>query len=272
LSTDNAPVTNEALQKTVGSVKTAAMELVIAFPQDVEHARDGIREIKRRRDVINSHCDPGIKQAHALHKQLVGDKKKLTDELNEAERIIKRKVGDYQIECERIAREEQEKARLAAEAESKRQIEAARKKIEKALEKAGTIQEKIAAVTAVIEDEATSETELELAERQLEVLNLQLQGLNDQAQAAQEKAEDIAAAPAYIPPAAVVEKTKGVGVKKIYIITSIDNDKLIKAISEGKGSAALVKSWDETMLKKLAGMGIFLPGVAYQEDRSISVR
>ena len=111
-----------------------------------------------------------------------------------------------------------------------------------------------------------------MAERQLEVLNLQLQGLNDKAQEAQEKAVEIAEAPAYIPPAAVVEKTKGVGVKKVYVITSIDSAVLVKAISEGKGSASLVKSWDETMIKKLAGMGIFLPGVGYQEDRTISVR
>jgi len=268
----NPVATNETLQRAVGTVKDAAMILKVASPADVEHARDGIREIKRRRDVINDHCDSGIKQAHALHKQLVADKKRLTDELDEAERIIKRKVGDYQIECERLAREEQEKARKAAEVEQQRKVEAARKKIEKALEKAGTIQEKIDAVTAVIEDETTTDTELALAERQLEVLNLQLQGLNDKAQEAQEKAVEIAEAPAYIPPAAVVEKTKGVGVKKVYDILSIDSAKLIKEIAEGKGNANLVKEWDITTLKKLALLGIFMTGVSYGENRSISVR
>jgi hypothetical protein len=47
---------------------------------------------------------------------------------------------------------------------------------------------------------------------------------------------------------------------------------LIKAIAGGKGSAGLVKAWDETMLKKLAIMGIFFEGVQYQEERIVSVR
>lgn len=272
MATSEITKTNEDLQRVATSVKVAANALIVKCPDDVENARDGIREIKRRRAVIDEHCDPGIKQAHALHKQLVADKKKLTDELDKAEKIIKRKVGDYQLECERKAEEERQRAQKEAEVQRQRQIDAARKKIEKAMEKAGGIQEQIAALQAVIEDESTTDTELELAERQMEVLKLQLQGENDKAREAQERAEDIATAPAYIPPAAVVEKTKGVGVKKVYIITSIDNSALIKAISEGKGSAALVKSWDETMLKKLAAMGIFLPGVGYQEDRSVSVR
>ena len=263
--------TTDALKAEVSPVKVNATAMVIKAPEHVELARDFIRGIKERRAKVDETFDKHIKAAHQAHKDLVATKRTFTDDLDEAEKIIKRKVGDYNVEQERLALEAQQKAQREAEAENNRKIEAARKKIAAAMEKSGNLQEQIDSVQAIIEDENTNDTDLELAERQLEVLKRQQQRILDQAQVQQEKAEDIAAAPAYIAPAAVVEKTKGVGVKKVYLVTAVDSSKLIAAIAGGKYPATLVKSWDETTIKKMAGMGVFLPGVTYQEDRTVRI-
>ena len=262
----------DSLKAEVSPVKVNAQALIIKTAEHVEAARDFIRVIKDRRTKVDATFDQHIKAAHAAHKALVATKKTFTDDLDEAERICKQKMGAYQLECERIAREEQEKARIAAEAERQKQIAAAQKKIEATLSKAGTVQEKAAALEASLQNDEMDETTRGIAERQLEVLRLQLQGLEDKAQEVQRKAEEVAEAPAFIPPAAVVEKTAGVSAKKTYNIVSIDAATVIKAIAIGKYPVNLVKAWDETMMKKLALMGVFVDGVQYKEERSISVR
>jgi hypothetical protein len=262
----------DSLKAEVSPVKVNAQALVIATQQHVEAARDFIRTIKERRGKVDATFDVHIKAAHQAHKALVATKKTFTDDLDEAERIIKNKVGFYQLEQERLARIEQEKARKKAEAEQQKAIEAAQKKIAATLSKAGTVTEKVDALEYALEHDSLDETERALVERQLEVLRLQLQGLEDKAAEAQRRAEEAAEAPAYIPPAAVVEKTAGVSGKKTYVVAVTEPMVLIKAIAEGKGSAGLVKAWDETTLKKLALLGIFLPGVEYKEDRTIVVR
>ncbi len=262
----------DSLKAEVSPVKANAQKLVISEAQHVEAARDFIRTIKERRNKVDATFDIHIKAAHAAHKALVATKKTFTDDLDDAERIIKGKVGAYQLECERLAKIEQEKARIAAEAEQRKIVEAAQKKIAATLAKSGTVNEKIAYLEYSLIHDSLDDTTRGLCERQLEVLRLQLQGLEDKAAVAQRKAEEAAEAPAYIPPAAVAEKTAGVSGKKTYLVTVTEPMTLIKAIADGKGSAGLVKAWDETMIKKLALMGIFLPGVQYQEERIVSVR
>ncbi|KAF0218821.1 MAG: hypothetical protein FD174_2604 [Geobacteraceae bacterium] len=267
-----AVIQADKLMETVAPVKLAAMELVVSAPAHVEIARDGIREIKRRREVIDSHCDPGIKQAHQLHKQLVADKKKLTDELDEAEKIIKRKVADFQLEQERITKEAEEQARKEAEAEKQKILTAAQGKITKAMNAGNKLEEQIAALQLLIENAETTETEREMAKRQMEVLWLKLEGQQDKAAEAQRQAEIAAEAITVIPLAAIPAKTAGVSGKKVYNIVSIDAETLIKAIAEGKAPANLVKSWDEAAIKKFRGMNMAFAGVQYAEDRQVSVR
>ena len=273
-----AVITIPALPSTVsGSLEAtspliaAAKALVIRSAEDVVKVRDFCSTVTAKMALIDEKFDPNIKAWHAGHKGALALKKEFYTPCEEAIRIGKGHIKVWDMEQERLAEQARQKAQRDADALRQKQIQAAQAKIAKALEKAGSIEEKIAACNAVIEDENTSETELALAERQLEVFQLQLQGLEDKAREAQEKAQDIAEAPAYIPAAAVVEKTKGVSSKKVYIITSIDNAALIKAIAEGKGFPTLVKAWDETEIKRLAARGAFLPGVGYQEDRNVRI-
>lgn len=266
------PIVTDSLKAEVDPVKIAASSIVISTPADVEPVRDFIRKIKERRDRVDDTFDKHIKAAHQAHKALVATKKTFTDVLDEAERIAKGKIGTFTLEQEKIAKEAAEKARLEAEAEQRRKIEAANKVIERAVGSSSKIENQIEELKKITENLLEPEMTRNLAERQIEVLTLKLQGLEDKAREAQQKAEQIAEAPAYIPPAAVQEKTAGVSAKKTYLVTVTDPMTLIKAIASGTGSAGLVKAWDETMIKKLALMGIFLPGVSYQEERTISVR
>ena len=262
----------EQLQSEVSPVKIQATTLVVQVADDVVIARDFIKTLKNHRAKIDATFDQHIRAAHKAHKDLVATKKTFTDSLDEAERIIKVKIATYQIEQERIAKEAAEKARLEFETEQKRLVENAQKRITATLNKADTVQEKIASLEYSLEHDRLDDTTRGMVERQIEVFRIQLQGLDDKAAEAQRKAEAAAEAPAFIPPAAVMEKTSGVSVKKTYAVTVTDPMALIKAIASGTGSPGLIKSWDETMIKKLALMGIFLLGVSYQEDRAISVR
>jgi hypothetical protein len=272
MTTALSTTVTDSLKAEVSPIKVNAQALVITTQQHVEAARDFVRIIKERRGKVDATFDVHIKAAHQAHKALVATKKSFTDDLDEAEKIIKSKMGFYQLEQERLARIEQEKARIKAEEEQRKIVEAAQKKIAATLSKAGTVAEKVETLEHALEHDCLNETERGLIERQLEVLRLQLQGLEDKAAEAQRMAEEAAEAPTYISPAAVVEKTAGVSGKKVYIVAVTEPMVLIKAIAEGKGSAGLVKAWDETMIKKLALLGIFLPGVEYKENRAIVVR
>lgn len=263
----------DSLKAEVSPIKAKAEAMIINTTADVELARDFIKAIKERRAKIDETFDKNIKDAHLLHKGLVATKKTFTDVLDDSEKTVKMKIGGHQLKCEQEAREAAEKARKEFEADQQRKIEAYRKRIDATLAKAGTIQEKVAALEAQLSGADMMEgIEQTLIERQLEVLRLQLQGLEDKALEAQQKAEEVAETPAYIPPAAVVEKTAGVSSKKVYNIVNIDATVLIKAIASGKFPVNLVKAWDETMIKKFAGLGIFCDGVSFEETRAISVR
>jgi len=262
----------DTLKAEVSPVKVNAQALVISEAQHVEAARDFIRVIKERRSKVDATFDAHIKAAHQAHKALVATKKTFTDDLDEAERTIKQKVGSYQLACEHQARIEQEKARKEAEAAQQKAIEAANRLIDKAVKSSSSVEVQITELLKIAENVMEPEPVRIMAERQIEVLRLKLQGLEDKAAEAQRRAEEAAEAPAFIPPAAVIEKTAGVSGKKTYVVTVPDPIKLIKAIAEGKGSAGLVKEWDFTTLKKLAILNVFLPGVEYREDRTIVVR
>lgn len=264
-------------QEFVAPVLKAANDLVVDCHEALGWARDGKLEIKRRLAVINDHCDPGIKQAHQLHKQLVADKKKLTDELEQADRIINGKVSAYHIEQERKAEAENLRLQKEAEWERQRTIDDANLKMEAALKNTTTLEEKITAAQQILDDPASTDMERELAERQITIYQMQLNGLQDRAREEQEKVQEVAESVVYVTPVAVQqERVKGMSSRKVYKVVGIDPMTLIKAIAEGRAPLTVLKAWDKafdlTALGKMKTLGMSHPGVAYQEDYSISTR
>lgn len=100
------PERAKALKVTDGTTYTSAAETLQA--------------IKALRTRIGETFDPHIKRAHESHRALLREKQDAEAPLLEAESLIKRTLSDYQVEQERIRREEerrqQEEARKAEEA------------------------------------------------------------------------------------------------------------------------------------------------------------
>jgi hypothetical protein len=69
---------------------------------------NGKEQIKK----IEAHCDPRIKTAHELHKDLLGDKNKFLEPIKQARRVIGHKMSIYM--------EEQKRIRLVKEAEDRK--------------------------------------------------------------------------------------------------------------------------------------------------------
>jgi hypothetical protein len=104
--------------------------LVVRDPVTYEEAAEllkGIKKLKREADKV---FDPAIKKASEAHKAMLGAKRKVTDPLTDAEKILKRSMGTWAEaeEQKRIAaqRAAEEEARAQAEADRQAEVDAAK--------------------------------------------------------------------------------------------------------------------------------------------------
>lgn len=127
----------DQLQKETSIAKATAADVVVDSHGSFENAGLFLVNIKTIRKNIAETFDHLIKSAHDQHKSIIAEKKKHDTPLNDAERIVKLKMGTYTQEQERIARQEQQrKEREAREAEETRRLAEA-----EALEKEGRTEE-----------------------------------------------------------------------------------------------------------------------------------
>ncbi len=115
--------TSSELEAKVPAVVSLASALEVKTAEQYTGAADTLKEIKAARDAVNDFFDPMVKAAHQAHKVTVAKKKALSDPLDYAEGIVKRKLLDYRTEQERIA--EAERQRLQAIADEKARKERA---------------------------------------------------------------------------------------------------------------------------------------------------
>jgi hypothetical protein len=272
-ATTTAIARPEDLQVEASPVVQNASSLVVTSRAESAGAMDVLREIKARRKKIDETFDEHISSAHKAHKALVAKKKTFTDELDQAERIIKGKIGNFELaerkradEEERIRREEAEKDRL-------RLLGNAQGKITKAMGASAKIEEQIAALHVVIASPDSSELEAELAARQVEVLRLKLEGQQEKAIEAQRAAEIAVDAVLSVAPATTTyERTKGVRTEKVPEVR--DKMALIRAVAAGKVPDAVLEV-DLGKVKKLINMGVNIgvqEGVLVSEKPIVSVR
>jgi hypothetical protein len=268
-------ITKDNIPSVIGPILKAANALIVKDTAGLEAAAQGKAIIKARLTAIHGIFDEDIKKADQLHKSMVANRNGFTGQLEEANRIIDRKVSAHRLEQDRIAEENAREERRKAEQERQAAIDAANEKIAKALTNAGTLEQKIQAALTIARDPSLSVTEREMAQRQLNVFNAQLEGLQDTAREQQEQVEEVAAAPVYIAPV-VQEKVKGLTSRKVYKVTGIDPMVLIKLIAEGKAPITILKDWkqafDITTIQRMRGLGVSFLGVAYQEEYSNSSR
>lgn len=124
------------LIKKTGNVYEEAKALVIQDDDQFHVASDILQAIKGLQKEIDAHYDPAIKKAHDAHKAILEAKKKQSEPLKQAERILKSKIVTYHDEQERIRREEERKRQeeLRKQEEERRLNEAIETGDESALE------------------------------------------------------------------------------------------------------------------------------------------
>lgn len=107
----------QQLTQNASRYVTWASQLSVANAEQYTQAGEGLKKIKVLRAQADELFDPAIKAAHDAHKKMVALKKTAVAPLDEAESIVKGKVGAYLIEAEKARK----KAEAAAQAEADRQ-------------------------------------------------------------------------------------------------------------------------------------------------------
>ena len=145
------PVDEQQLTQEVTDIEFRAESFVIQTTEDYEAAGEFGKLLKRKAAEVTGFFKPMKDSAYQAHKAVCDREKAMLTPLKNAEKIVKKTMGDYLMEQERIRREAEEAARRAAEEERERKLKEAM-----ALEAAGDKEGAEAAVEeAVVMDEAT---------------------------------------------------------------------------------------------------------------------
>lgn len=104
---------SEELEKRVLSLPVRAVEIQVKDQATLTAANEFLLGVKALQKEIDAAFDPIIQSAHEAHKKALTQKKKFEDPLDQAERMVKPKIGAYLQEQDRIRREAEEAARRA---------------------------------------------------------------------------------------------------------------------------------------------------------------
>ncbi len=140
-------IDTKKIEARTGGAVAQAESLTVATDQQFEEGGGFLRGLKAIRKEIANTFDPISKKLHEAHKEVVAQKKRHSEPVEKAERIVKKKIGGYLAEKERRRREDEEKLREVArkQEEERRQEEAL------ALEKAGKKEEAEAVIEEPVE-------------------------------------------------------------------------------------------------------------------------
>lgn len=219
-------VKKDSLNKEVVSIVDEAKVLIITDSQSYTIAGEFWKSIKELRKKIAATFDHHIKKAHEIHKGLIADKKKDDDPLDDAERIIKRKMADYDQEQKRIRREEQRRLEEEAIKAEEERLLAEAIAVEEAAKAAGASQ-----------DEAQAEAE--------QIINQPVY------------------VPPIVVPKATPKMHGGPVFREIWSAQIVDIRSLCRAVADGKASPECVMG-NMPVLNRMAGAlksTLNIPGV-----------
>lgn len=130
-------LSKEEVQK-IQSYVAVANDLVIINQQNYDLASKGSLQIKTQMAQVEAALDPQCKAAYTSWQIALNQKKHYLTPLEEALKIVKRKMGDYEIKQEQERQLEQAKLCAAAEKEEEERKKELDKKIAKAEKKGDT--------------------------------------------------------------------------------------------------------------------------------------
>lgn len=111
------------LQQEINDVVKKAQDLEVTDPEGLNISAEYLKACKARKKKIGEAFDDIVKKAHEAHKAATSERKKHLDPVEKAEKIIKGKVGAYQLEQEKIQRQREAEAReKARQAEEEKQL------------------------------------------------------------------------------------------------------------------------------------------------------
>ena len=126
----------EELGVEVTEIEVRAQAVTINSDQGYEAAGEFGVMLKKKAAEVTEFFKPLKDSAYKAHKAICDREKEMLTPLRNAEKTLKKTMGDYAMEQERKRREAEEAARRAAEEESRRKLEEAAL-LEKAGDKAG---------------------------------------------------------------------------------------------------------------------------------------
>ena len=262
------PVEVTEINQQVSPIVRKAQEMSIHTGPEMETAKSLIKSLRELKKKMGETFTPMIEKAFAAHKEAKAQAKKHTDPLDDAERILKQKIGDYlDAEEKRLLKEAEDKAqkeRAAKDALLKR----AEKKVENILEQTTDKQKQLEVLRVVLDNKNTTDEETEIIQAKIEVLEEQIRTGQEKVSDVKEKVDDPVTTPV-IPK--TVEKSKGLSSNIVKIPTVVDGMALIKAVAEGTAPIGVVK-FDLVQIKRIVNAGVTLPGVAVENKRDTRIR
>lgn len=122
MTTESIPNTAE-LTKESSIIVQRANALAVASGEEFRIASEELRGIKTYRKRVDDTFGPLVKSAHEAHKQLLATKATFDGPAAQAETIIKRKMGDWELaERKRAAEEERRLREEARKVEEERRL------------------------------------------------------------------------------------------------------------------------------------------------------
>lgn len=108
------------LAKEVSGVESYAQQIRVINDEDYKQAAEFGRLLKQKSAEVTEFFKPMKKAAHDAHKQICDREKAMLAPIANAEKLLKRTMGAYQMEKQRKQREEEERLRAIAKAEEER--------------------------------------------------------------------------------------------------------------------------------------------------------
>ncbi len=110
------------LGKEATSIEKAAASFIIRTDDDYVSAGEFTKNVKSFQKKVEEYWEPMRASTYSAYKAVMDHKKDMLDPLKKAESVIKKKMGGYQMEQKRKAKEQEEMLRRLAQEELDRKL------------------------------------------------------------------------------------------------------------------------------------------------------
>ncbi len=259
------------LKEKVSPALQEAQALVIRSRDDYQHALECVKGVKVLIKQIEEHHKPIKKKLDEAKQTVLDQEKNLLNPLKSAEAVYKQKMGDYDDEEERKAKEAARKEQERLNRLSEKALERVNTKLDKLKEEGANIDKQLAELETMLQDPEITDTEAAAVTAKINSLMVSKGQAESGIQEEIEKVEELAA-PAPTTVAYQQPKTEGMSSSKTLEVEVVNPMALIKAVAGGTIPIGAVKAFDLVLLKKLANAGLAIPGVKATPKREIRVR